>query len=299
MLDLERLRALHSVATYGSVSAAADVLHVTTSAVSQQLAKLERETGQKLLERNGRGVRLTDAAELLVTHAEHILSLVERAQADLEAHRGTVVGRLTLGAFPTAVRGLIPGALGRLHREHPDLSVQLQELDPYQSMPLVVRGDLDMAIVQDWDNEPLPNPEGLQRGAICDDVADVALPPGHPLAGRAEIGLKELAGDPWISSSPGSVCCAWLINTLRGFEAEPRIAHMAYEIPTQLALVAAGLGSAILPRLGRCDVPPGVTILPLRPAMTRRVYAVWREETARRPAVRAALAALRTGLPPL
>ncbi|WP_033323307.1 LysR family transcriptional regulator [Actinomadura atramentaria] len=293
MLDLERLRALHSVATYGSVSAAADVLHVTTSAVSQQLAKLERETGQKLLERHGRGVRLTDAAELLVEHAENILSLVERAQADLEAHRGAVVGRLTVAAFATAVRGLVPGALRGLAVDHPDLRVQVREADPMQSMPLVARGDLDMAVVQDWNNQPLPLPEGLQKGLIGDDVADVALPPGHPLADRAEISLREVAGDPWISSSPDSICCDWLIHTLRSFDSEPRIVHMAYEIPTQLALVAAGLGNTILPRLGRTGTPTEVAVVAVRPQMVRRVYAVWREEAARRPAIRAVLTALR------
>ncbi|GAA2147005.1 LysR family transcriptional regulator [Actinomadura napierensis] len=297
MLDLERLRALHSVATYGSVSAAADVLHVTTSAVSQQLAKLERETGQKLLERNGRGVRLTDAAELLVGHAEKILSLVEQAQADLEAHRGSVVGQLTLAAFPTAARGLMPQALRLLRAEHPDLRVLVREEDPLHSMPLVLRGDLDMAVVQDWNNEPLPLPEGLHKGAICEDVADVALPAGHPLAGRTSVDLKELAGDPWISSVPDSICCDWLLRTLRAIDSEPRIEHMAYEFATQLALVAGGLGNAILPRLGRCDVPPDVAVVPLAEPLTRRVYAVWREEAARRPAIRAAVTALRAGVP--
>ncbi|MFA1549340.1 LysR family transcriptional regulator [Actinomadura chokoriensis] len=297
MLDLERLRALHSVATYGSVSAAADVLHVTTSAVSQQLAKLERETGQKLLERNGRGVRLTDAAELLVAHAERILSLVEQAQADLEAHRGSVVGQLTLAAFPTAVRGLMPAALRALRADHPDLRVLLREEDPLRSMPLVSRGDIDMAVVQDWNNEPLPLREGLHKGIICDDVADAALPADHPLAGRDTIDLKELAGDPWISSSPDSICCDWLLRTLRAVDIEPNIDHMAYELATQLSLVAAGLGNAILPRLGRCDVPPGVVIVPLSEPLSRRVYAVWREEAARRPAIRAAVTALRTAVP--
>ena len=298
MLDLERLRALRAVATYGSVSAAADVLHVTTSAVSQQLAKLERETGQKLLERNGRGVRLTDAAELLVVHAERILSLVEQAQADLEAHRGSVVGQLAVAAFPTAVRGLMPAALRSLRAEHPGLRVQLTEEDPLRSMPLVLRGDLDMAVVQDWNNEPLPLTEGLHKGVICDDVADVALPEGHPLAGRDAIDLKELAGDPWISSSPDSICCDWLLRTLRAIDSEPRIDHMAYEFATQLALVAAGLGNVILPRLGRCDVPPGVAIVPLDSPLSRRVYAVWREEAARRPAIRAVVTALRAAVPP-
>ncbi|MEU6041157.1 LysR substrate-binding domain-containing protein [Actinomadura sp. NPDC047616] len=293
MLDLERLRALHAVATYGSVSAAADVLHVTTSAVSQQLAKLERETGQKLLERNGRGVRLTDAAELLVDHADRILSLVERAQADLEAHRGAVVGQVTVAAFPTAARGLLPAALRRLRADHPGLRVRLREEDPMQSIPLLLRGDLDMAIVQDWNNAPLPIPDGLHKGAICDDVADVAVPADHPLAARGRVELKELAGDPWIASTPGSICCDWLTTTLRSIDAEPRIDHMAYEFATQLALVAAGLGNTILPRLGRCDVPEGVRLVELETPLTRRVYGLWREEAARRPALRAALEALR------
>jgi DNA-binding transcriptional LysR family regulator len=298
MLDLDRLRALHTISVHGSVSAAADVLHVTTSAVSQQVAKLEKETGQKMLERNGRGVRLTDAAELLVEHAERILSLVEVAQADLEAHRGTVVGQLSMGAFPTAARGLGPLALVRLREEHPQLRVLLSEYDPPVSMSLVARGDLDLAIVQDWNNQPLAIPEGLGKSVICNDVADVVLPADHPLADREVIELKELGGDIWISSTPGTICCDWLTHTLRGVDSEPRIAHMANEHATVLALVAAGLGTAILPRLGRRDVPSGVRVVPVRPQMTRRVYAIWRAEAARRPGIRACVDALRAVAPP-
>src|SRR3954451_19822191 len=261
MLDLERLRALNAVATYGTVSGAADALHVTTSAVSQQVAKLERETGQKLLERNGRGVRLTDAAELLVRHAGRILALVEVAQSDLEAHRGTVVGELSVAAFPTAIRGLVAAALVRLRDAHPRLRVRVREADPSESMPQAARGELDMAIVQDWNNEPLALPDGLAKGALCQDVADVALPADHPLAGRESIELKELAGDPWISSTVDSVCYDWLTYTLRSVDSEPRIDHMAYEYESQLALVGAGCGVAVLPRLGRCVVPNTVRVL--------------------------------------
>jgi DNA-binding transcriptional LysR family regulator len=293
MLDLERLRALHAVATHGSVSAAADALHVTTSAVSQQVAKLERETGQKLFERNGRGVRLTDAAELLVGHAGRILSLVEEAKSDLEAHRGAVVGELTVASFPTAVRGLGPGSLALLRRRHPQLRIMLSESDPNESIPRALRGDLDLAVVQDWENDPLALPEGLARSTICEDIADAALPADHPLAGRTDIALKELAGDRWISSTPGSICHEWLTYTLRSAGVEPVIDHYVYEYATQLALVAGGLGVSILPRLGRCDVPEGVWIVPLRPPLIRRVYAVWRAEAARRPAIRATLEALR------
>lgn len=293
MLDLDRLRALNAVATYGSVSAAADVLHVTTSAVSQQMAKLERETGQKLLERNGRGVRLTDAAALLAAHAERILAMVEAAEADLEAHRGAAVGELAVSAFPTAARGLVPPALALLAKEHPRLEVRLCEREPHDTVPLVVRGDVDLGIVQDWFNVPAAIPGGLVKAPLADDVADVALPAGHPLAERDMIALGELCGESWIAQSPGAICRDWLVHTLRSADLEPRIAHTADEYATQLALVAAGLGAAVLPRMGRCDVPPGVRIVAVRPALTRHVYAIWRAEAARRPAIRAALAAFR------
>jgi DNA-binding transcriptional LysR family regulator len=297
MLDLDRLRALSAVATYGSVSAAADVLHVTTSAVSQQVAKLERETGQKLLERNGRGVRLTDAAALLAAHAERILAMVEAAESDLEAQRGEVVGELAMAAFPTAARGLLPAALRILGREHPRLRVCLREQEPHAAVPLTVRGEIDLGVVQDWFNVPLAIPDGLVKAPLVDDVADVALPAGHRLADRSVIDLGELHEDAWIAQSPGAICRDWLVHTLRSVDLEPRVAHTADEYATQLALVAVGLGAAIIPRLGRCDIPEGVRIVPVRPALTRHVYAIWRAEAARRPAIRAAVAALRASAP--
>jgi DNA-binding transcriptional LysR family regulator len=297
MLDLDRLRALSAVATYGSVSAAADVLHVTTSAVSQQVAKLERETGHKLLERNGRGVRLTDAATLLASHAERILAMVEQAESDLEAQRGEVVGELAVAAFPTAARGLVPAALRTLGRRHPRLRVALREQEPHATVPLAVRGEIDLGIVQDWFNVPLAVPDGLVKASLLDDVADVALPPGHPLGDRPVIDLGELHAESWISASPGAICRDWLVHTLRSAEMEPRVAHTADEYATQLALVAAGLGAAVVPRLGRGDVPSGVHIVPVRPSLTRHVYAIWRAEAARRPAIRATVAALRASAP--
>ncbi|MFC4058676.1 LysR family transcriptional regulator [Planomonospora corallina] len=293
MLDLNRLKALHAVAVYGSVGAAAEALMVTPSAVSQQLAKLERETGATLLERNGRGVRLTDAAGLLADHAERILALVETAEADFEALRGAVVGRLSIGAFPTAARGLMPQALVLLRERHPELRIQLHEREPGRQLLEVSRGELDLAVVQDWVNRPMAIPDGLSRATLFDDVADVVLPADHPLAGRAEIELAELSGERWISGSPGTVCHDWLVYTLRSAELEPEIACMADEYPTQLALAAAGQGCAIVPRLGRDSVPEGVRAVAVRPLPTRRIYALWRSDAARRPAIRAAVDVLR------
>ncbi|MBF6049700.1 LysR family transcriptional regulator [Streptomyces sp. NRRL B-1677] len=294
MLNLERLRTLNAVARHGSVSAAADGLHVTTSAVSQQLAKLERETGQQLLAKQGRGVRLTDAGRLLADHASRILSQVELAQADLEAQRGQAVGELLLGAFPTAARGLFPAALAELRAAHPQLRARLEEMEPDEAVPRVVRGDIDVAVVLDWYNKPLPMPDGLAKAPILDDIADVAMPADHPLAGREGVDLEEFADDDWVSWPRGEFCHDWLMLTLRGKGIEPRISHMAEEHHTQLALIAAGLGVAVAPRLGRGPVPEGVRVVPVRHTVRRHVYAIWRADADRRPSIRAAVEALRT-----
>ncbi|MEU2222807.1 LysR family transcriptional regulator [Streptomyces sp. NPDC018347] len=294
MLNLERLRTLDALARHGSVSAAAEALHVTTSAVSQQLGKLEREIGQQLLAKNGRGVRLTDAGRLLSEHAGRILSQVELAESDLEAHRGQVVGELRLSAFPTAARGLFPAALGALRTEHPGLRVRSSELEPEQGIAGVVRGDLDLAVVLDWYNKPMPVPDGLVKEPLLDDPADVALPVGHRLADRDEVELTEFAEDEWITWGAGEFCHEWLMFTLRSKGVEPIVGHRAGETHTQLGLVAAGLGVCIAPLLGRHPVPEGVVLLPLKQRVRRHVYVIWRADADRRPSIRAAVEALRT-----
>ncbi|MFH8222249.1 LysR family transcriptional regulator [Streptomyces sp. NPDC018057] len=293
MLNLERLRTLDALARHGSVSGAADGLHVTTSAVSQQLAKLEREVGQRLLARNGRGVRLTDAGRLLAEHAARILSQVELAQSDLEAQRGQVVGELRLVAFPTGARGLFPATLCHLRARHPALGVTTAEVEPAPAVRAVLRGDADLAVVLDWYNKPLPVPEGLVRAPLLDDPVDVALPAAHPHADRADAGLEDFADDDWISWGDDEFCHEWLLDTLRSKGVEPRVAHRAQEHATQLALVAAGLGVCVAPRLGQGPLPAGVRAVPVRQAVRRHVYAVWRADADRRPSIRAAVEALR------
>ncbi|MHA5053871.1 LysR family transcriptional regulator [Streptomyces sp. SD15] len=292
MLNLERLRTLDALARHGSVSGAAEGLHVTTSAVSQQMSKLEREVGQQLLAKNGRGVRLTDAGQLLADHAARILSQVELAQSDLEAQRGQAVGELRLSAFPTAARGLFPTALAALRADHPGLRVRSCELEPEAGVAGVVRGDLDLAVVLDWYNKPMPLPDGLVKAAILDDPADVAMPVGHRLADRGEVDLGDFTEDEWITWGEGEFCHEWLIFTLRSKGVEPHIGHRAAETHTQLGLVAAGLGVCIAPLLGRNPMPEGVVTVPLRQRVRRHVYVVWRADADRRPSIRAAVSAL-------
>lgn len=295
MMDLGRLRALHAVATHGSIGAAATALGYTPSAISQQLAKLERETRTTLLERRGRGVVLTDAAGLLAETAGRVLALVEEAEVDLEAKRGAPVGVLRVAAFATASRGLLPGVLAGLAASHPGLVVRLLEIDPSVSVDLVARGEVDLAVVHDWHNTRLPIPDGLARAWIGDDGADILLPADHPLADRSVLVAADLAGERWICQQPGTICHDWLVQTLRDAEIEPNVVYEATEYQTQQALIGAGLGIGLLPRLGRGPASDRIVVRPLEPVPTRRLFAIWREQATRRPAITVTVAALQAG----
>lgn len=293
MFDLTRLRVLAAVADQGTLAAAADALHLTPSAVSQQMSKLEREARCRLIERHGRRVRLTEEGELLAKHARRILGAVAEAESDLDERRGQVLGELTVGAFPTAARGLLPGVVRAMRSRYPRLTLTVQESDPYESLTKVSRGDLDVVLAADWTIAPLVIPDRMLCAEIGSDPADVALPADHPLAARDRLLLEELTDEPWVAGMKGTICYDWLARTLRAAGHEPRIVHQAAEFATQLAFVAAGLGLAILPRLARDHIPSGAVLVPVTPTISRRIFAVWREETARRPSVKAFLDTVR------
>ncbi|MGC0331845.1 DNA-binding transcriptional LysR family regulator [Streptomyces sp. SAI-170] len=285
MLDLQRLRALHAVSVHGSVGAAAAALGYTPSAVSQQIAKLERETRTVLLEREGRGVRLTAEAHQLVATAQELLAIVERAETELEERRGVPAGRLTIAAFASAARGLLPGVLADLARRHPALDTRLSEIDPHLSVGMVAKGALDLVVAHDWDIAPLRVPPGVEQAVIGDDRCTLLVPEGHPFAGRESVRREELGGQRWVCQPPGRVCHDWLMRTLRAAGHEPEIVHQADENPTLVALVAAGLGVSLVPRLGRGPLPGGVVEVALDPTPVRRLYALWRTGVSRRPAI--------------
>lgn len=293
MLDLSRLEALKAIAAHGSMARAAAVLGYTPSAVSQQIAKLEREVGTELLERKGSGAELTADAWLLVEAAEEIAAVLERAQAQLEARRGLPAGRVVLSAFPTACRGFVAEAVAQLSREYGELDCRLVESDPSRAIAQVARGEADVAVVHDWHNTPLVLPPSLSSATLGEDVADIALPAEHPLARRDLLTPADLENERWISQGPGAMCHEWLTRTFHRRGVEPDIAYRVEEYESQVALLAAGSGVAMLPRLGRGLLPPGVRILAMHPSPSRQVSAVWRGQAERRPAVRAALDVLR------
>ncbi|WP_192764475.1 LysR family transcriptional regulator [Actinomadura algeriensis] len=291
-MNVERLRALHALSVHGTIAAAAEALHVTPSGVSQQLAKLERETGHRLLEPRGRGVRLTGAGHVLAGHAARVLAQLAAARADLDGLREDAVGPVRLGSFVTAARSVLPPALIALRERHPRLSPTLREGEAETVLPALVRGDIDVAVVESWDTLPTPIPATVSRLLLSSDVIDLALPAGHPLARRRSVDLAELRGMRWAAWTAGGICEGQLLQTLREHEADPVIVCNVADYPTQLAFVAADLAAALIPRLGRDPVPGGVRMLATRPVVRRGIYAAWRTD-ADRPAVRACVEALR------
>src|SRR5215217_2622752 len=205
MLHLGRLRLLRELSERGTIAAVADALQFTPSAISQQLAMLEREAGVPLLQRAGRGVRLTDAALLLVDHAAALLDRAAVAEADLAAAAGTVAGRGRIAGFESvALRVALP-VMERLARDAPRLRCELIEAEPEQALPALALGVLDLVLGDEWQHQPWRLPAALQRHELLRDPVRLVLPARHPAARRHPdaVPLAELAGDVWTTGHAG------------------------------------------------------------------------------------------------
>jgi DNA-binding transcriptional LysR family regulator len=273
MLDPRRLRVLREVANRGSFSAAAEALAFTQSAVSQQVAALERETGTRLIERGVRPVRLTDAGRALMAHTEAVLAHLDEAEQELGELAGLRRGRLRLAGFPTAVETLVPPAVARFHRRHPDVTLTVLDDHGQGLIPRLARWELDLALI--YEHEALPEPDvELERTHLLDDPFDLAVPDGHPLAGRASVALEELADETWIGGGPGSAYGAIARHCCRAAGFEPRfVAFGSDNYNAVQAFVAVGLGIALLPRLALLFTRPGLRRVRLSAPPARRISA--------------------------
>jgi DNA-binding transcriptional LysR family regulator len=295
MLALHRLRLLHELHARGTIAAVAEALRFTPSAVSQQLAALEREAGVRLLEPAGRGVRLTDAALVLVGHAGALLERAERAEADLAAASGRVAGRARIASFQSAALRLALPALEELGRDAPELRCELVEAEPEQSLPALALGDVDLVLGDEWAHQPLARPVGIDREDLLRDPVLVVLPAGHPAAQLGAVPLAELAGDAWASGQPGA---GWVAMTERACRElgrfDPDVRHRANDSVTCLALVAHGHAVALLPRLVCPEDDPRVAVRAIAGAdVDRTIFAATRAADSARPSIRALLAAVR------
>ena len=296
MLDLRRLRLLRELSERGTIAAVADALQFTPSAVSQQLAMLEREAGVRLLERAGRGVRLTDAALVLVGHAEALLERAALAEAELAAAAGTVAGRGRIAGFQSVLLRLALPAMEALARDAPQLRCELFEAEPELALPALALGDLDLVIGDEWQHQPRSLPPNLQRHDLLTDPVYLILPARHGAARRHRdaVPLAELAGEAWTTGHTGMGWEDMIQRTCRelgGFD--PDIRHRTNDATVSLALVARGLAVTMLPDLALSGRDAGVALRPIaeRP-VSRAIFAVTRATDAARPSTQALLAAV-------
>ncbi|HEX9031664.1 MAG TPA: LysR family transcriptional regulator [Streptosporangiaceae bacterium] len=316
MLDLRRLRLLRELAYRGTIAAVAGALSFTPSAVSQQLSILEREAGVRLLERSGRGVVITPAGYVLVRHAELLLAQLESAAAELASAKGGLAGPVRIGTFATAARAIIPAALIRLAGDHPGLEPMVTEIDPARVAQALRAGDLDIALIQEYDLVPPPHEPGLASEPLCseDMYLATAYGPGarsepssrtgpggadETGAGGSDTGPGPIAtflAEPWITATTGTLCHAMTIRACQNAGFEPRVRHQVDDFGTVLTLVGAGHGVALVPQLAVTGSPAGVrlTRLPIR----RRTMIAFRAGAERHPAVRAVSDALCAAVPP-
>ncbi len=293
MVDLRRLRALRAVADHGTLAAAADALHLTPSAVSQQLAALERELGHALLEPSGRSVRLTPAAHVLLGHADALFAQLEKLEGDLAAQDPAPRGEVRIGGFPTALAGLLAPAARPLHAVAPAVTLRVQEAETPEAVGMLVARDVDLILGMECSAAPRRDDTRFHREELLGDILDAVLPSDHPLAGRARIDLADLSGEGWVAPPVGWSCDEVFVAGCRGAGFSPKVAHRAGDWQAVMGLVAGGLGISLVPRLAHTAPPAGVVIVPLTGVPPKRhVFVACRAGAESSPAIRAVLDAL-------
>jgi DNA-binding transcriptional LysR family regulator len=274
MLSLPRLRVLHEAARTGSLTSAAEALSYTTSAVSQQITLLERETNARLLERHARGVRLTEAGRVLVEHTTAALDALDAAEeALLELQRGEG-GRLRFASFPTANAVMMPRALAAFRGSHPGVELILSERDRDEGLAGVAERELDLALVYEFSLVPVVVAPTVRLRPLLTDAVYIMLPRDHRLARRRRLRMGDLADEAWIQGVRSGSTLDVLPMAGRAAGFEPQIVFRTDDQTTVRGLVAAGLGIAMVPSLILSSLPPGVVVRPPHePTLTRTIMA--------------------------
>jgi DNA-binding transcriptional LysR family regulator len=292
MLDVRRMRVLREVAQRGSFSAAAEALSFTQSAVSQQIAALEREAGTVLVQRSARGVRLTEAGEAVVRHTEAILARLAEAESELEAIAGLKGGRLRMAAFESAGATLMPLAIAAFRDRHPAVELSMTMLEPEDSVPQLRSGELDLAIT--FTTRPAPEDgDGLEHVHLIDDPMYVVLPREHPLAHKRNLRVADLADDAWIGGPANCECNRLIYRACASAGFDPRIAFETDDYQASQGLVAAGVGVSLIAELGLRSVREDIVVRDIgRDTPVRKIHATTLSEGYRSPATQAMLAIL-------
>jgi len=287
MIDVRRLRVLGEVAATGSVSGAARTLGYTPSAVSQQLAALERETAAVLVERRGRGVELTATARRLLEHAQVIFAELERAEITLAATAASAGGVVRVAAPATALRRLVPLAMRELRRVAPEVRLEVGDAEPEQALPALADRRFDVVVAHQYDLLAPWRTEGLHRQALLVDPLMLV----GTRAREEPIALGELAGEPWLLPSEESSCGQMVRRACEVAGFRPRPVAVSDDLGALVAMARGGLGVALVPRLALTTDDRSHATTP-SPPHVRRLFAAVRDGTEHAPAVVAVLAAL-------
>jgi molybdate transport repressor ModE-like protein len=277
MLDVKRLRILRAVADHGSFSAAAESLYLSQSAVSQQVATLEREVGMALLDRTREGATLTEAGRVLVDHANAAIARLDEAERELAALAGLEGGEVRIASFPSASATLLTSAVSDFVGRYPKVRITVAEEEPEESLPRLRAGQLDVALSFDYPDVPASEERDLEYSLLLTESMHIALPPTHRLADRGRVPLGELRDEPWLSGSCASSCAEVVMASCRRAGFEPNIAYESDDYHVLQGFVAAGLGVTLLPDLALPTLRADVVVRPIDPSPPlRRVWAVTR-----------------------
>ncbi|MGL3201243.1 MULTISPECIES: LysR substrate-binding domain-containing protein [Curtobacterium] len=291
--DVQLLAVLRELAERGSVTAVADATHRTPSAVSQQLRTLQRQVGTPLVERSGRGVRLTEDGRVLARLAAGIATAVAEVDAAWREHVGGAVGRVDLAIFPSAAELLLPGLLARM-REHPGIELVLVDVDVSEDEFGPLAADHDVVVGHRPDGAPPAGRSGLETVPLLREPLDVAFPPDHPLAGRRRVGIDDVVGETWIGVPEDYPIDRVLTALAAATDTPPSVAFRTIHLPVIENLVAAGHGIALVPRYTSGTRAAGrfhlAELADVRAG--RRIDALVRPDRAVRPGVRTVLEAL-------
>src|SRR3954470_5749220 len=282
MLDVNRLRVIDAVARHGSVTAAAKELHYSQPSVTHHLGRLESETSAQLVQRVGRGIRLTAAGQLLADRAAEIIGRIDAAGAELSAHVGLTAGRVRLAGFASAIGSLVPAAVATLAGRHPGLEISLTDTHPPEAIELLRTRQVEVAVIFP-SGQPAPEPAGGRLHHLLDD-------PVYVLSSRSERGLATLRDATWIAGCDR--CRSHLLSMCADAGFDPRIGYSSDDMVVMQAWVAAGLGVATQTGLSlRAHRIDGVVATEL-PGFERQIYAATYGEPPDPPATVALLAAL-------
>lgn len=284
-MDLARLRTLRELSLRKTMASVAEALLISPSAVSQQIALLEDEAGVELIERRGRGVRLTPAGQCLVEHAGRVIGILEEAKTDLAVLKKTVAGELRVAAFPSVAASLIPPTIRALSKRFPDLMAMFEELEPVDSLAALRAWQTDVAIVDDLTTSAGLAEAQVETLHLLDDQLRVLLPPDHRLADQGHVSLQDLATERWALDTTSATYSDVIVAACRQVGFEPIINGRCHSFEVVRAMVEAGCSVSINPGLRGRDYIGKLLLKEIRPTITRRIFVTFRSGELRNPAV--------------